>query len=460
MQNEEYEVLESVYDSKNLQLPMINLQENMPNSFLGINTLNIGSSFKNPYTHLKNIVLKDSDISHKIEALRYMNLIPHVNRQKEIVNLLKYLFTIISDSTFRFKLFTKTIKLDQDILLPLHEHHFSEFKNEYNFFDCEYILSCSKNNKLLNDCKKFLQEALQTNDKYRAADILYRLCPEYSEDSDIFELIIEGNSGNSGKSVYDNSQNAHNSDITESVNDIIKSLIEEDKTEKHKDNVELLKLQKETKDSKESKESKSLDVKIKALLDKKITTENSIEELYSKIKKDVTEEKKLDKLMTVLNRLILDTFKIHNYTLSDILIIIWKKIKTSNKFQELYKRLLEELIDMNSTCSTGHLTRLVNVLSGFDLLPEYIKISYKDQLKSNVYGRLTARLKTENNNNKTIILEAIASGEKEVIQEFIDDNKDLYDELYKEFVDGKYMNKSDFDAVYNKAIKSYCGLKE
>jgi hypothetical protein len=52
------------------------------------------------------------------------------------------------------------------------------------------------------------------------------------------------------------------------------------------------------------------------------------------------------------------------------------------------KRLLEELEEMSGTCSSGFASRLINVISGFGEFS--IRISWGDQIKANLFGRLNA----------------------------------------------------------------------
>ena len=47
--------------------------------------------------------------------------------------------------------------------------------------------------------------------------------------------------------------------------------------------------------------------------------------------------------------------------------------------------MIEELIDMADTCSSGHISRIINVLSGFDIngMTIGINIGWKKQIQSN-----------------------------------------------------------------------------
>lgn len=78
-------------------------------------------------------------------------------------------------------------------------------------------------------------------------------------------------------------------------------------------------------------------------------------------------------------------------TLSTIFLRIFQTIEQHENKELLTQRLLEELIDMANTCSTGHASRLVNVFSGIDGF--LLRVSWKEQIASNVAGRLTALAK-------------------------------------------------------------------
>jgi hypothetical protein len=60
-----------------------------------------------------------------------------------------------------------------------------------------------------------------------------------------------------------------------------------------------------------------------------------------------------------------DPFRFERLSLSDILFLVYNKILTFENKNELMKRLLEEIIDCDMTCTTGYFTRIVNTLNGF-----------------------------------------------------------------------------------------------
>ncbi|NDB87196.1 MAG: hypothetical protein EB127_31615, partial [Alphaproteobacteria bacterium] len=94
-----------------------------------------------------------------------------------------------------------------------------------------------------------------------------------------------------------------------------------------------------------------------------------------------------------LNRIYMDRllYSKFNLTLNHILVKVYSYMVAQSNYEEMYKRLLEELNDMSGTCSSGFASRLVNTISGFGEFN--IQISFTDQIISNFAGRLNARIK-------------------------------------------------------------------
>ena len=121
--------------------------------------------------------------------------------------------------------------------------------------------------------------------------------------------------------------------------------------------------------------------------------------------------------------------------------------KNPEHMQELHKRLLEELYEMEGQCTTGHLARLVNIVQGFETDPEVaIKISLEDQCNSVVRFHLQKELETADEK----VIEGMLSGSKE----FLD------------FIRGVVRKKlSDWHKTYGdealshirKSINGFCG---
>ena len=97
-----------------------------------------------------------------------------------------------------------------------------------------------------------------------------------------------------------------------------------------------------------------------------------------------------NKIILALNRIDMDRvlYSKYNNTLSNVLLKVWSYIMDHSCKEEMYKRLLEELEEMSGTCSTGFVSRMVNVVSGFGEFN--VRISWGDQITANFSGRLNA----------------------------------------------------------------------
>ncbi len=161
--------------------------------------------------------------------------------------------------------------------------------------------------------------------------------------------------------------------------------------------------------------------------------------------------------MSSFNRLIIDTAKYEGYSIIDVLLAVWKIIEKSDNKQSLYVRFLEELFEMDETCSSGHLSRVINVISGFNLINDHVKISFNEQVRNNVFARLNVSLKGMSKSDQDEILNQMTESKKDLLDEFIMAYEPR-DELVEEFVTtGKHISLDEFEKIYKKAIQDYCG---
>lgn len=168
-------------------------------------------------------------------------------------------------------------------------------------------------------------------------------------------------------------------------------------------------------------------------------------------------------------------------TLSTIFLRIFQTIEQHENKDLLMERLLQELDDMSSTCSSGHASRLVNVFSGIDGF--MLCISWKDQIASNVAGRLTALAKKAQDletrrkfaeEDITLSNEQLEKIDSEfrsrVLEEMINDKVEerinwnrffrvvissLMEEMRTEFVGSGHLNSEDFELYFREAIVFY-----
>lgn len=149
-----------------------------------------------------------------------------------------------------------------------------------------------------------------------------------------------------------------------------------------------------------------------------------------------------------------------------LFIKIWNIIKTHKYKDTLIKRLFEELIDMNGTCTTGHVSRIVNVLSGFEVNGEII------QIKMDIKSEMTAVMMTKINKKiQDITSSETPENEKyqnDILEEMMWNNNyerrvnfnkffreniiNIRDELYKEYVSDQTLIDTETFEIYFRSI--------
>jgi len=150
----------------------------------------------------------------------------------------------------------------------------------------------------------------------------------------------------------------------------------------------------------------------------------------------------------------------------------WMAIKKELDQTEYISRFFQELDDMDSTfedqedkpttqlqssgCSWGYAARLVNTLSGDGC--EVVKISWEDQIKANIQGRLFKLMRDlPEGDEKGLVLagimETAESQEIVAYEQFVDKHKPkLCDELKGEFVGGGYLSAREFEGYFYKGF--------
>ena len=122
----------------------------------------------------------------------------------------------------------------------------------------------------------------------------------------------------------------------------------------------------------------------------------------------------------VLERIEIDTSRFkcgeNMFSLYDIFSSLWSYIKKHEYCADLYKRLIEEMTSMTKYCTTGHISRFINVLQGYtDDKKLSIVISDEQQIKAVVYNYLD----TEMRNAPDEITDAMISSDKAPFYDFI-----------------------------------------
>jgi len=154
------------------------------------------------------------------------------------------------------------------------------------------------------------------------------------------------------------------------------------------------------------------------------------------------------------------TFTDLKLNMREIFIYIWDYIVNNKEHKkELEKRLVDELYDMGSTCASGHYARLVNVISVYE--EGVTKISWFDQIKGNINGRVQALVrdcKDEKLKGDVIcgMMDDADEKSRKIYKGFIlKALPGIQKEMYKEFVGDGYMPRAEFEKYFVEAEKEW-----
>ena len=144
----------------------------------------------------------------------------------------------------------------------------------------------------------------------------------------------------------------------------------------------------------------------------------------------------------------------YRFGLYDVFNALWNFIIEHEHKDELLKRLVEEMIAMSGYCSTGHLSRFINVIQGFtdddDLL---IKISGLDQ----TYVYISNFLQKLMMDAPEDVTDSIIDGNVKVFYEFIKKNinenipnliKELGDDIFYDYLLTSIKRYTKYDEWY------------
>lgn len=160
-----------------------------------------------------------------------------------------------------------------------------------------------------------------------------------------------------------------------------------------------------------------------------------------------------------MNRISVDTARFTKYSMTQALIFcyVWQKVRDHEYAIDLKERLIQELIDMTDTCSSGHVARLVNIFSAYE--ESSITISLEQQLRANVSARMWALIKAEPEERRAQLSEGAypsedMTDERRAYLAYVDAHADtLRDELSREFVDMGFMPSRSFNELFNGEIE-------
>lgn len=397
------------------------------------------------------------DLSYRVESAKFLFSSNNEAHQKfahdtiiALVNNNAYesdkRYTIITHfhSKTGIKTFLNKTKLripyDEDFVYGIHQSFFYKKENgiRERLLSGQHLLQMNISEEEKERIETYFLEdiaqdaSLDENTRADAADIVLRLSSK--DETKIKAREIIGKIGYEKKkgddllqkteTIYSNSQNVHN--FTDQVNDIVEKLIEE--------NISSLKI--------------------------------DYQKIHSTVanyaRAHISDREHRYKILKSLHRISIDSavFTKYNAPLSEIFVLLWAKIEKYEEdvIESLKIRLLEELIDMGETCSSGHICRFVNVLGGYDEA-FHLKVTWKDQIIGNVVGRFYAWMRDcEDADLQYKLMNAksdLAEPEDVIAYEmFMKENiPRLYEELFQEFVKEGYIKKEAFQTYFDEAIE-------
>jgi hypothetical protein len=143
--------------------------------------------------------------------------------------------------------------------------------------------------------------------------------------------------------------------------------------------------------------------------------------------------------------------------LPNIFCNVWAKILESQHYDELVKRLLEEFKEMRGLCSTGHLTRLLNILSSYSEA-----ISIEIDFESEIYAAIIARFQTRINDHRKSddIVAGLGTQGNAIVEKFVSRVRPkIYAELLEEYLPlfSENFTREKFDNEFNGSFLKILG---
>jgi hypothetical protein len=423
----------------------------------------------------------------QIEAICVLML--HVSYKQDS---LKYFCKIINNPILECDYRYKTILSLENKDIPSRSYFIKEsitefFKNIknmtlYRILAGQYLIQKSKitGDELKNTEITLLGFAQDTfldyNLRADSADVVLQLGSDDNKKTAREIIMVLGRQDGNVKTIFDNSQNVHINEIEQSVLEALEFLssinmktlsdipgtaqITFDYVKKHIED--------------ELEKSKPIEPKRKT----------------KKYKEEIKfYEEKEDMIKISLNRIYMDRalYSKYNCSLLHIILKIWTYLSNHDSEDDMKTRLLEELIDMSGTCSSGFASRLVNVISGYGDFN--MSISWRDQIIANFTGRLNARARDITNekyikknsniyniatpceeesiqklnemleNFQGLVLEEMSvnsndfNSRRNFLKFFRKNMLDIRQEMYEEFK--HHITDTDYDLYFRAAIATY-----
>jgi hypothetical protein len=409
--------------------------EYMPQKWHGIDTRTLGfatpdgSTDIHPFFKLKAIA-ENREISpeDRMQAVRFMCYIPH---KEGLQNCLEACKAVVFDETLdvysRYGFFStneKHFKLSDEIVYLMHPLFWQtavkkKYPLELTLLSARFVLgSYHAVDEIRQSVLDWLIDiADDENEDHRvradAADAMI-CCGEWDEVEWAKEIIAKlGGSGD----LYSNAENTHDETVVNSTRNILRAL--------------------------------------KAMWKAEDVAGITVEDSYKLVAGYITSHEDEEKLRGFLYRVMTDPTKWETLKMIDILALINKTIVNHESREEMSRRLFEEMIEASGTCTTGYVTRLVNVLQGFVQGREFsLRVAPKDEIRSVIFARLNAQLRNLPHSQREAVLESMIEKDKSAVNEFLF-WFDLRDDLWEEYKE--LLPRGEFDEIAERTYDEYAG---
>jgi hypothetical protein len=389
-----------------------------------------------------------------------------------LINIAKIVFNNKTlNEEFRYKLLqsiNKSLSINIDFKSSIFEEFLSLELSDYKY----YIYTCQmlhNINKLENNHLSIVYNLTKNREltQNAIADIAdFFLGVNNDEYKLIGKQLLESVSfdGKSIKTFYNNAQNIHHIDVDKSINPFIEKLID-----------------------------MNFETKVPNMEDEDAYSK-FLQTFITNIENHATDfcfsDENKTRIKHAITRFILDNtlYSSFNISLLQLLIKAYLYIQVHPFKDELLKRMCEELSEMSDTCTTGHIYRLVNIFSSYDV---EMTMPVEEEIKSCVFARLQKAISLKSDEEQDAIYEVIGSsddikkkekkkietlkeikGEEEYIDEDLLMNKQedpeiefnrlmgkdiekLYEELRKEYVDQGIIDVQTYITYVRKAISLF-----
>ena len=143
----------------------------------------------------------------------------------------------------------------------------------------------------------------------------------------------------------------------------------------------------------------------------------TIEYIYYK---KINDDEKKQQIEKSIHRINTDTSTFgKGFNLHSVFQSLLNLIEQHPQKNELNERLVDELIDMSGKCSTGHLSRLINVLQGYETnLQVKVQIDIKDEIYAKIKNLIEKNMMEQDNMD-------------ELMEDMLSENKTIYIEFVK-----------------------------